>query len=124
MANDIKNKIKNSKLVQSVKSGLNKLKENVKQFEAKTANAIKFPGGDVFEIATTATTDVIGELPTPYNFSLQPPTMDSTLNLNPASGTPNMNLSLDAVSLGITPIDTQSLSILQNIQSRLEKGIF
>ena len=62
MAKDIKNRIMNSDLVQSVKSGLNKLKENVKKFEANSAGVIKFPGDDIIFVET-ATSEINAAVP-------------------------------------------------------------
>lgn len=116
MAKDIKNKIMNSKLVQSVKSGLNKLKENVKQFEAKSAGVIKFPGSDNIFVET-ATSEINAAVPSNFNFNL--------------SGTPvplgqiNLDINKDAFvdKLGID-LKAPAISIKSEDLDRLKKGIF
>ena len=103
MAKDIKNRIMNSDLVQSVKSGLNKLKENVKKFEANSAGVIKFPGGDVFELETTKFT-VQATLPNSFD---------------EFAGTPDKSIEQQETNQKAPAISKKSEDL-----DRLKKGIF
>ena len=108
MAKDIKNRIMNSDLVQSVKSGLNKLKENVKQFEANSAGVIKFPGDDIIFVET-ATSEIN------VNLSGMPDKL----------GQLNLDINKDyAIEQLETNLKAPAASIMSEDFDRLKKGIF
>ena len=131
MAKHIKNGIKNSKLVQSVKSGLNKLKENVKKFEANSAGVIKFPGDDIIFVET-ATSEINAAVPSNFNVNLSgtPVPLDQNFKFD-LEGMPdklgqlNLDINKDyAIEQLETNLKAPAISIMSEDFDRLKKGIF